>query len=137
MTSLSLELLSPELSQHFEIRYLSVKDSLGRLGIQPGHHPYLTPLQQAVGYFDDLQGQRHYLAHDTGVLRVEAQSHVYVMARVILLGANLEELQSELERRVRRATVQSEQWRQNLHNLEKMLFTQMSEAELLLFGGQR
>lgn len=134
MKSLWLKLVSLELTQEFEVRYLSLDDSLGRLGIQPDHQPFLTSLSRSVAYFDDLDLERHYLAHDTGILRVESGSKVFLIARIILLGKSLVDLQAELEQRVQKAEFNSTLMRENLNNLQKMLLKQLMEANYSPFG---
>ena len=135
MKSLALELLTPEHHSHWQVRYLSLDDTLGRFGIQPGHQPFLTPLQRSVGYFEDIEGVRHFLAHDSGILRVEIGGRVFLMARVILIGPSLQVLEQELDERIRQVELGSEMMRENIHNLQKTLLKQILSLDTHLLKG--
>jgi len=128
MRLLDLELVTPEQRETYRVRFLSLEDSLGSLGIYPGHERFLTTLPRSVGYFLDERGEKRHFAYDHGFLRVDGKRAV-LLSRIIVSGKTLRDLREELEKRAQSIDVKEKEFRRSIENLERMILKKIVEAE--------
>jgi len=128
MRLLELELVTPELRESYRVSFLSLEDTLGSLGIYPGHERFLTTLPRSVGYFLDERGKKKHFAYDHGFLRVD-KNRAFLLSRIIVSGKTLEELREELERKAQSIDEKEKEFRKSIENLEKMILKKIVEAE--------
>ncbi len=125
---MDLELITPEVRQSFRVRFVSLEDELGSLGIYPDHDRFVTVLRRSVGHFVDNQGNKLYIAYDHGFLKVEDNS-VVVLSRAVVVGESLEKIREELKRRVERIELYERELRKSIGNLEKAILRKLAEME--------
>ncbi|RMD46630.1 MAG: hypothetical protein D6831_01525 [Aquificota bacterium] len=128
MKLLNLRFLTPEKEEVFKVKFLSLEDRLGSLGIYPGHERYITVLNRSVGYFINENDEEIYFAYDYGVLKVD-RYHASIITRAVIMGKSLQNLKEELEKKVERIEVFEKSLRENIKNLEKMILKKIVEAE--------
>ena len=126
MKLLTLNLVTPEIKESFRIRFLSLEDILGSLGIYPEHEEFMTVLPRSVGYFIDETGKRLFFAYDYGVLDV-SDNTVSVITRVFIKGESIQQLKEELEKRLSRIEVYEKRLRENIKTLERMILKEIVE----------
>ncbi len=124
----NLDLITPESKESFKIRFLSLEDTLGSLGIYPGHEDYMTVLPRSVGFFIDENGKKIYFAYDYGVLNVSKDS-ISITTRAFIKGESIQALKEELERKLGRIQVYEKRLRENIETLEKMILKEIVEME--------
>ncbi len=66
----TLEVVTPLRRFSREVVSLRLRDGSGFFGILKGHVPFLAVLVPSLGYYRDERGQEHFLAVDSGILRV-------------------------------------------------------------------
>ncbi|ACO03434.1 MAG TPA: F0F1 ATP synthase subunit epsilon [Persephonella sp.] len=128
MKLLSLNLITPEKKETFNIRYLSLEDVEGSLGIYPEHQDFITVLTRSIGHFVDQEGKKIYIAYDYGILNVE-KNRVSLVTRTAVKGESVEEIKEELSKRISRIEVFEKKLRENIQILERMIMKQIVEVE--------
>ena len=125
---MELELITPETRESFRVRFVSLEDVLGSLGIYPDHDRFITVLRRSVGHFQDEKGKELFIAYDHGFLKVE-NNRVVILSRAVVVGESLEEIREELRKRVERIELYEKDLRRSIENLEKAILHQLVEIE--------
>ncbi len=128
MKLLTLNLITPEVRESFSIRYISLEDAEGSLGIYPEHEDFITVLTRSIGHFEDIEGKKRYIAYDYGILNVE-KNRVSLITRTVVKGESVEEIKLELSKKISRIEVFEKKLRENIQILERMIMKQIVEVE--------
>ncbi|WP_457600163.1 F0F1 ATP synthase subunit epsilon [Hydrogenivirga sp.] len=128
MKLLELKLITPETREDYRIRFLSLEDVVGSLGIYPGHDRFITVLNRSVGHFVDEGGDKRFIAYDHGFLKVE-KDVVVLLSRAVVVGDSLRDIREELEERVERIEIYERDLRKSIENLEKAILRRLADIE--------
>jgi len=126
MKLLTLNLITPEIKESYRIKFLSLEDILGSIGIYPEHEEFITVLPRSVGYFIDETGKKVFFAYDYGVLDV-SNNTVSVITRVFIKGESMKQLKEKLEKKLSRIEVYEKRLRENIKTLERMILKEIIE----------
>ncbi len=128
MKFLELNLITPEFEEKYRIKYISLEDKLGSLGIYPKHDKYITELVRSVGHFETTEGEFYYIAYDHGFLKVE-KDKVVILSRAIVVGKSVEEIREELRKKLTRISKLEVNLRKSIENLEREFLKRLAEIE--------
>ncbi|WP_456399664.1 F0F1 ATP synthase subunit epsilon [Persephonella sp.] len=128
MKLLKLKFITPDVFREFDVKFLSLNDIEGSIGIYPGHMDFLTVLPRSYGYFIDENDKKVYFAYDFGVMSVE-KNRASITTRILITGLSIEELKSELEKKIERTDVYEKKLRENLRILERMILKEIVNIE--------
>jgi F-type H+-transporting ATPase subunit epsilon len=80
-----------------EVAAIRARDESGSFGILPGHTDLLTVLPASVVRWRDRQGQTHYCAVRSGVLRIADGTEATIACREAIPGNRLQEMEAAIE----------------------------------------
>lgn len=100
----------------------------GSFGLLPHHIDFVSPIVPGILVYEDLQGQDHYAAVDSGTL-VKCGELVRVATRSAILGDDLDMLEVEMKRQYRQEDESEREARSALARLEAQMIRHFLDPE--------
>lgn len=103
----------------------------GSFGLLPHHIDFVSQIVPGILVYEDLQGQEHYAAVNSGTL-VKCGDLVRIATRSAILGDDLDTLEAEMKRQFRQEDESEREARSALARLEAQMIRHFLDPEKAL-----
>lgn len=126
---MQLEIVTPmQISLHTPVRRIVTEGPDGSFGMLPHHIDFVSQVVPGILVYEDIQGQEHYAAVDSGTL-VKCGDLVRVATRSAILGEDLDTLESRMKLEFRQQDEAEREARSALARLEAQMIRHFLNPE--------
>ena len=119
---MQLEIVTPlQISLHMPVRRIVAEGPDGSFGMLPHHIDFVSQVVPGILVYEDMQGQEHYAAVNSGTL-VKCDDLVRIATRSAILGENLDTLETRMKQEFRQQDEAEREARSALARLEAQIF---------------
>ena len=129
---MQLEIVTPlQISLHMPVRLIVAEGPDGSFGMLPHHIDFVSQVVPSILVYEDMQGQEHYAAVDSGTL-VKCDDLVRIATRSAILGENLDTLETRMKQEFRQQDEAEREARSALARLEAQMIRHFLDPEKAL-----
>ncbi len=129
---MQLEIVTPlQISLHMPVRRIVAEGPDGSFGMLPHHIDFVSQVVPSILVYEDMQGQEHYAAVDSGTL-VKCDDLVRIATRSAILGENLDTLETRMKQEFRQQDEAEREARSALARLEAQMIRHFLDPEKAL-----
>ncbi len=129
---MQLEIVTPlQISLHMPVRRIVAEGPDGSFGMLPHHIDFVSQVVPGILVYEDMQGQEHYAAVNSGTL-VKCDDLVRIATRSAILGENLDTLETRMKQEFRQQDEAEREARSALARLEAQMIRHFLDPEKAL-----
>ncbi len=129
---MQLEIVTPlQISLHMPVRRIVAEGPDGSFGMLPHHIDFVSQVVPSILVYEDMQGQEHYAAVNSGTL-VKCDDLVRIATRSAILGENLDTLETRMKQEFRQQDEAEREARSALARLEAQMIRHFLDPEKAL-----
>jgi F-type H+-transporting ATPase subunit epsilon len=129
---MQLEIVTPlQISLHMPVRRIVAEGPDGSFGMLPHHIDFVSQVVPGILVYEDMQGQEHYAAVNSGTL-VKCDDLVRIATRSAILGENLDTLEIRMKQEFRQQDEAEREARSALARLEAQMIRHFLDPEKAL-----